>query len=126
MLLRRGGVARQRVKAVTHVVQLLNFVQDRPFGSMRFATLLKGLRIERTSDEQMNTRKFEKLEKGFAVYLRNPHKNKQDQATLSMHPVCANCANESIPNPRHRAKTAPQEQSTQFPLLYLTFKRKLD
>jgi hypothetical protein len=37
----------------------------------------------------MNTRKFEKLEKGFAVYLRNPHKNKQDQAALSMHPVCA-------------------------------------
>jgi hypothetical protein len=38
---------------------------------------------------------------------------------------CVNRA-KSIPSPRHRAKTAPQEQSIRFPLLYLTCKRKLE
>jgi len=46
---------------------------------------------------------------------------RQDHAALSAHPVfVASRANESIPSPRHRAKTAPREQSIRFPLFYLT------
>ena len=36
-------------------------------------------------------------------------------AQSQVHPVIARRANESIPSPRHRAKTAPREQSIRFP-----------
>jgi hypothetical protein len=35
-------------------------------------------------------------------------------------------ANENIPSPRHRLKTAPREQPIRFPLCNLTCKRKRD
>src|SRR5580698_10472577 len=120
---------RQRVKAVTHVIELLNFVQD-CIRVHEMCGFPRRLEKRGTSDgtHSDGPHRFVKLEKGFAVCLRNPQKDQQqDQAALSVHPVSASCANENIPSPRHRAKTTPQEQPIRFPLLYLTnIKRKLD
>jgi hypothetical protein len=53
--------------------------------------------------------------------------------TIRRHGMRSSCdgakssrANESIPNPRHRAKTVPREQSKRFPSCNLTCKRKRD
>jgi hypothetical protein len=38
----------------------------------------------------------------------------------------ASRANDGIPSPRYRTRTAEKEQSIRFPLLYLTGRKKLD
>src|ERR1700723_586132 len=58
-----------------------------------------------------------------------PHKSRKLGSRSGV--PCSSCdqasrASESIPSPHHRTRTAPEEQSIRFPLLYLTCKRKLD
>src|SRR5450756_613200 len=97
---------RQRVKTVTHAVELLNFVQN-CIRVHEICGFPEKPRDERTSDGPTCVGK---TQKGFAVYLqvRNPHERHQD--ALSVHRVPTR-ANESIPSPRHRAKTVPRERS---------------
>src|ERR1017187_8585424 len=74
---------RQRVKTVTHAVELLPFCKI-AFESMRFAAFL---RSPETRGLQMGPHCAGKTQKGFAVYLqvRNPHERHQD--ALSVHRV---------------------------------------
>src|ERR1035441_7761106 len=72
------------------------------------------------------------LKKGFASLSRysNPHRThcEPGSSRIVLRSSCnrASRGNESIPSPRHRAKTAPEERSIWFPLLYLTCEKEAD
>ena len=103
---------RQRVKPVTHVVWVLNFVQDR-IRVHEICDFPEKPREERNF--QMAHVVLEDLKKGSRSITGTLINAKETGVALSVYPVCVSCANESIPSPRHRAKTAPPEQLIRFP-----------
>ena len=60
----------------------------------------------------------------------NPHKThcRPESSSIVLRSPCnrASCATGSIPSLRRRAKTAPEERSIWFPLLYLTWEKEAD
>ncbi len=78
-----------------------------------------------TSDGSCMFMKFEKGSRSISGTLINA---KEAESSSVKRASCdrASRGNESIPIPRRRAKTAPEERSIWFPLLYLTCEKEAD
>lgn len=100
---------RQRVKTVTHAVELLNFVQN-CIRVHEICGFPEEPRDKRTSDGPTCVGK---TQKGFAVYLqvRNPHERHQD--ALSVHLVFGLAAPTRV-SPAPAAEQKQNQQNNQY------------